>query len=117
MEAKVTKAAKTSAVLLALVVVFICFNAPATIATDEHPWDQEGGGGSGTRGDSIKVVIGPTASYTFETKYGEVWSKVHIFLISAGPVTWIHDVPRGVSVAIRGNDVNRIDKTICTKAK
>ncbi len=105
------KVAKTSAVFLALVMVLICFNAPADVRTDEHPWDQEGGGGSGTLGDSSKTVVtGPLTSLGLESKSGSGWTKVNLLLTAVGVAYWHHDLPAGVSILFRGVGGNGYDK-------
>lgn len=112
------KMAKTSAVFLSLVMVLICFNAPAVVNTDEHPWDQEGGGGSGTLGDTTHTIIGPLTSNGYDPSVGGKWSKSSLplyFVVSMA--YWYHDLPAGVSVLFRGVGGNGIDKVTCTKAK
>jgi len=44
--------AKTLAMLFALVLVVICFNAPVLYSGEEHPWDGDGSG-DGTDGSVI----------------------------------------------------------------
>jgi hypothetical protein len=63
-EAKEMKIAKTFAILLASVLVVICFNAPFvhSVEGDGHPWDGEsgdGGGGtnSGGHGQDTTIII------------------------------------------------------------
>ena len=112
------KVAKTSAVFLALVMVLICFNAPTVVASDEHPWDQEGGGGSGTRGDTTHTVIGPLTTNGFNPSIGGKWSKSNLPLYFAISMAyWNHDLPAAVSVLFKGIGENGIDKKTCTKAK
>lgn len=46
------KIAKTLAILGAVVLVVVCFNAPAVFSGEVHPWDEDGsGGGDGDTGD------------------------------------------------------------------
>jgi hypothetical protein len=51
------KLAKTVAILIALVMVVICFNAPAVFSGSEHPWDQEGSGGGGRTTGGFNLIL------------------------------------------------------------
>ena len=47
--------AKTMAMLFALILVVMCFNAPILFSAEEHPWDGDGPGDSGDG-----TIIDPT---------------------------------------------------------
>jgi hypothetical protein len=53
--------AKTIAILIALVLVVICFNAPAIYSGEEHPWDGDGPG-DGTDGATIDPANSDTTT-------------------------------------------------------
>ena len=49
------KIAKALVILFALVLVVVCFNAPAVYSYDEdHPWDEDNGGGTDGEDGSYK---------------------------------------------------------------
>ena len=53
------KGTKTLALFFAVVLVVVCFNAPAVFSDEDHPWDGDGGGNNGTIGsigaDSLHI--------------------------------------------------------------
>ena len=53
------KGTKTLALFFAMVLVVVCFNAPAVFSHEDHPWDGDGGGIDGSVGsigaDSLHI--------------------------------------------------------------
>jgi len=54
------KIAKTLVILSAVVLVVVCFNAPAVFSGEAHPWDEDGDGGDnggiGGSGEDTTIV-------------------------------------------------------------
>jgi hypothetical protein len=106
MEASIMKLAKTLAILFALVMVVICFNAPAVFSGEEHPWDQEGGGGRTTGGgsstggglnpDTVKIGASSTKSIgprEAMTKFTGSFTAYERLLVTFNFVIWYRDIP------------------------
>jgi hypothetical protein len=93
--------AKTLAVLFALVLVVVCFNAPAVYSGEEHPWDEDGsllGDGEhniGPNGDSIVTVTAVNSPGTGHSG-GGVGSQngSYRLWIAFQFIFWYRDVPR-----------------------
>jgi len=110
MEASIMKLTKTLA-LIALVMVVICFNAPAVFSGDEHPWDQEGGGGRTTGGglnpDTVRTGGSPTTSYgpreTIDKFTGSLTTYERL-MVTINFVVWYRDIPTFSRIQSRSID-------------
>ncbi|MDD1444104.1 hypothetical protein MEO93_27940 [Dolichospermum sp. ST_sed3] len=63
------KMAKISTILIVFVMAVFCLNGPFVLGGDEHPWDEEGGGGGldGTTPDDGTLPSGGTGIGTSVT--------------------------------------------------
>jgi len=72
------KMARIFTILIVFVLAVFCLNGPLALGGDEHPWDEEGGGGGGLDGSApdsgtlptdgsgvSSAVTTPTAKDTF----------------------------------------------------
>jgi hypothetical protein len=109
------KVAKTLAILIALVMVIFCFNAPADVRGDEHPWDQEGGDGT-LGGDTLHPGSGPLSTLTTGDISGGGWSKFRIILVNASITSWYYDLPAAICT-FWGVDGHQENEVTCTSAK
>lgn len=94
------KLAKTLAILLAMVLVVMCFNAPIVFSGEEHPWDGDGtGGGDGLGGDNSGGDLDTTLNDPLEDPlYGSNPDNPFDpgYLISIQFLIWYHDLPGDV---------------------
>jgi hypothetical protein len=109
---------KASLVFLALIMVIICFNAPAEVKTDEHPWDQEGGAGTGTLGDTANITGGVLNSFAeIGDTGGSGYSGKDLLVLALGYVYYMHDVSTGVSLIVKSIKQSEHDRAIYNKAE
>jgi len=54
------KMAKISTIFIVFVLAVFCLNGPFVLGGDEHPWDEEGGGGGGLDGTAPDDGTSPT---------------------------------------------------------
>lgn len=75
------KLTKAIAINVALVMVLLCFGAPAVFSSDEHPWDQEGGdnGIGGTGIDSTGIRPNSSVGYNPTDKFD--LNQINYFLV------------------------------------
>lgn len=75
------KLTKALAINVALVMVLLCFGAPAVFSADEHPWDQEGGdngiGGTGIDSTGIR----PTSNVGYNPAGKDALNQIDYFLV------------------------------------
>ena len=112
------KLTKALAIMVALVMVFICLDAPAVLSSDEHPWDQEGGGNNGIGGaGSDSTGTGPTDSYGSNPTFKDDLNWIGLFL-----VTVKYKIMSGFSVVEHKHmnkvaDKNEKKKMTCVKTR
>jgi hypothetical protein len=96
------KMAKALAILFAMVLVIMCFNAPFVYSGEEHPWDGDGGSNGGisdgyTGPGDDSLVVDPMVKDEGTRGYDPSYPVDPEFLISMQFILWYHDVPTGVS--------------------
>ncbi len=111
------KIAKALVILFALVLVVVCFNTPAVYSYDEdHPWDEDNGGGTdGEDGsykpdsDSTEIVRGGTIDPGdgSEGTNGIVTDDVNLWL-DLQFLLWYFDLP-GKNIDNAGQNSNGIE--------
>ena len=99
------KIAKAFAIVFAMVLVVICFNAPfvhSGSSYDGHPWDGEDGGGGGTDGgqgrDTTLLINNPDTPLRSGTGVGSLEpSDLEMVVTTLRSIFWYHDIPSGVT--------------------
>jgi len=98
------KIAKAFAIIFAMVVVVICFNAPfvhSGASYDGHPWDGEEDGGGGTDGgegkDSTLIINDPDKPLHSGTGDGDGSLDLGTIMTVMQSIFWYHDFPSGVT--------------------
>lgn len=91
------KLAKTLAILVAMVLVVMCFNAPIVFSGEEHPWDGDGTGGDGLGGgtsdDGVDTtIVGPADNDPLRGSNPDDPFDPG-YLISIQFLIWYHDLP------------------------
>lgn len=95
------KITKALAILFALVLVVVCFNAPAVYSYEDHPWDEDGDGSGG--GDGSGIIPDPDTTIIRtdpadpegdpEGTDGFGWPKGPGLWLDLQFLFWYHNVP------------------------